>query len=109
MIYLPQHLASFLEDDLKAVQALVFVLHRNLLTVREDKKEEENLLTPILSALTGLVKESAAIRRFVKLAVFNEEAVTPSTATATAAPNKSATQPFSVQRYALTGWRGAAC
>jgi hypothetical protein len=38
---------------------------------------EENLLTPILSALTGLVKESRDARRFVKIAVFNDAAITP--------------------------------
>ena len=38
LIYLPAHLASFLVDDIKAVQALVLILHRNLLTAREDRK-----------------------------------------------------------------------
>jgi len=39
LIYLPTHLASFLEDDIKAVQALIFILHRNLLTAKEDRKK----------------------------------------------------------------------
>ena len=39
LIYLPAHLASFLEDDIKAVQALIVILHSNLITAREDKKK----------------------------------------------------------------------
>ena len=39
LIYLPAHLASFLEDDIKAVQALVLILHRNTITARDDKKK----------------------------------------------------------------------
>ena len=86
LIYLPAHLASFLEDDIKAVQALVLILHRNLLTAREDAKSEENVLTPIVSSLTGLAVESRNIRRYIKTAIFQEAALlSPSTESTPAA------------------------
>ena len=40
-------------------------------------------MTPILSALAGLVKESRGIRRFVKVAVFNEQATAAAAAAST--------------------------
>ena len=75
LIYLPGHIARWLEDDLTAVQALLYVLHRALLLAKAERKEEENLVTPVLTALTGVARESRALRRLVKVAVFSEAAV----------------------------------
>ena len=53
LIYLPAHLAAFLEDDIKAVQALVLILHRNLITASEDKKKSPAATHDTAQAETG--------------------------------------------------------
>ena len=50
LIYTPRHLASFLEDDIKAVQALVLILHRHLITAREDKKKSTTTAKHMIKA-----------------------------------------------------------
>ena len=52
-------------------------------------------MTPILSALTGLAKESKDIRRYIKTAVFQEAASAPSAAESKPQNTSACSPPFS--------------